>query len=70
MQKLRDEQTRMEKQKQELREKIKFWKNKAEMFENEKDFLYNQTMQTKKKNKLLKVAIGKLQNELEKLTLT
>ena len=40
------------------------------MFENEKDFLYNQTMQTKKKNKLLKVAIGKLQSELDKITLS
>jgi len=27
-------------------------------------------MDTKKKNKLLKAAIGKLQNELEKLTMT
>ena len=30
------------------------------MFESEKKFLYNQTMETKKKNKLLKVAIGRL----------
>ena len=40
------------------------------MFESEKNFLYKQTMDTKKKNKLLKAAIGKLQNELEKLTMT
>jgi hypothetical protein len=51
---------RSERHKLELREKIKFWKNKAEAFENEKDFLYKQTMETKKKNKLLKIAIGKL----------
>lgn len=37
------------------------------MFETEKNFLYKQTMDTKKKNKLLKVAIGKMQNELEKI---
>jgi hypothetical protein len=29
-----------EKHKLELREKIKFWKNKAEAFENEKEFFY------------------------------
>jgi len=37
---LRDEQMKTEKQKQEYREKIKYWKNKAEMFESEKNFLY------------------------------
>jgi hypothetical protein len=61
---------KMEKQKQELREKIKHWKNKAEMFESEKNFLYKQTMDTKKKNKLLKVAIGRLQSELDKISMS
>lgn len=30
------------------------------MFETEKDFLHKQTMDTKKKNKLLKIAVGQL----------
>lgn len=37
---IRDEQTKMERQRQEMREKIKFWKNKAEMAESDKAFLY------------------------------
>ena len=68
LQKLSEDQMKMERQRQEFREKIKFWKGKTEMFESEKNFLYNQTMETKKKNKLLKVAIGRLQSELEKVT--
>ena len=65
--KMRDEMMKSEKQKHELREKIKFWKSKSDAFENEKDFLYKQTMETKKKNKLLKIALGKLQSEMDKL---
>lgn len=55
----------MEKQNQENREKIKYWRTKLEECEHEKNFLYNQVMMAKKKNKLLKVAITKLQSELE-----
>eukprot|EP00347_Sterkiella_histriomuscorum_P006958 403350786 len=64
---LRNDQMKSEKQKEELRDKIKLWKNKAEMFESEKNFLTKQTMDTKKKNKLLKVAIGRLQSEMVRL---
>ena len=46
--------------KMDLKEQVKYWKNKAEIAENEKNFLYKQTLDTKKKNKLLKAAIGRL----------
>ena len=42
------------------------WKEKAENFESEKNFFYKQLKDTKKKNKLLKLTIGRLQVELEK----
>ena len=51
-----------------MKEKVKYWKNKSEMFESEKAFLHKQTLDTKKKNKLLKVAVGKLQQEVERLS--
>lgn len=44
----------------EMKQKVKFWKNKADTYESEKAFLHKQTLDTKKKNKLLKVAVGKL----------
>ena len=50
----------MDKANKEHRDKTKYWRMKLEECEHEKDFLYNQVMMAKKKNKLLKVAISKL----------
>jgi hypothetical protein len=49
-----------------MNEKIKYWKTKALGYEQEKNFLQQQIMDAKRQNKLLKLAIGRLQNELEK----
>lgn len=37
---IRDDQCKQESEKEELRKKVKVWKNKAEEFESEKDFFY------------------------------
>lgn len=63
---IRDDQIKQEKEKVGLQEKVKYWKTKALGYEHEKDFLQNQIMDAKRQNKLLKLAIGRLQNELEK----
>ena len=49
-----------------MNETIKYWKTKALGYEQEKNFLQQQIMEAKRQNKLLKLAIGRLQNELEK----
>ncbi len=48
-----------------LREKIKFWTARSEAFEQDKNFLQNQIVESKRQNKLLKLAIGRLQQELD-----
>eukprot|EP00347_Sterkiella_histriomuscorum_P023615 403333985 len=63
---IREDQIKQEKEKEALNEKVKYWKTKALGYEQEKDFLQNQIMDAKRQNKLLKLAIGRLQNELEK----
>lgn len=62
---IREDQIKQEKEKESLSEKVKYWKTKALGYEQEKDFLQNQVMDAKRQNKLLKLAIGRLQNELE-----
>ena len=47
-------------------EKIKYWQARAQAFEQDKNFLQAQIIESKRQNKLLKLAIGRLQGELEK----
>ena len=60
---IREDQIRQEKEK--LNENIKYWKTKAQWYEQEINFLQQQIMDAKRQNKLLKLAIGRLQNELD-----
>jgi len=67
---LRQDQQKQEKTKEELRGRLKHCKTQLELVEGEKAFLTKQVMDTKKKNKLLKLAIGKLHQELDRVTTT
>jgi chromosome segregation ATPase len=62
---IREDQIRQEREKEKLNETIRYWKVKAQGYEQEKNFLQQQIMDAKRQNKLLKLAIGRLQNELE-----
>jgi SMC interacting uncharacterized protein involved in chromosome segregation len=64
--KMNDEQIRTEQEKTDLKEKVKYWKSRSEAFEQDKNFLQDQVLEGKRKNKLLKLAISRLQNEMEK----
>ena len=55
----------MESEKQELNEKIKHWMARAQALEQDKNFLQTQIIESKRQNKLLKLAIGRIQGELE-----
>jgi seryl-tRNA synthetase len=57
---IREDQIRQEKEKEKLLESVKYWKTKAEGYEQEKNFLQQQIMDAKRQNKLLKLAIGRL----------
>ena len=48
-----------------MNEKIKHWMARAQAFEQDKNFLQNQIIESKRQNKLLKLAIGRIQGELE-----
>lgn len=48
-----------------MNEKIKHWQARATAFEQDKNFLQNQIIESKRQNKLLKLAIGRIQGELE-----
>ena len=53
-------------QKQEmLMKEVKLWKEKQKVESEEKEFFHKQALDAKRKNKLLKVAIGRLQVERE-----
>ncbi len=58
----------MEKAKEKLREEIKNWKKKYEYEQQEHEFYQKSAMASKRKNKLLKVAVGRLQFEFDKLS--
>jgi cell division protein FtsL len=49
-----------EKLKEGLRGQIKDWKSKFEQEKSEKDFFHKQALEAKRKNKLLKIAVGRL----------
>lgn len=67
MSKLRRETQELEKAKEKIREEIKSWKKKYEYEKSEHEFYQNSAMDSKRKNKLLKVAVGRLQFEYDKL---
>ena len=58
--KLMSEAQEQEKIKEKLREQIKSWKQKYDFEKQEHEFYHNHAMETKRKNKLLKVAVGRL----------
>ena len=47
-----------------MKEKNKYWKSRAEAFEQDKNFLQDQVLESKRQNKLLKLAINRLQEEI------
>lgn len=59
------EQNKIETEKTQLKERIKFFSARADAFEQDKNFLQNQIVDCKRQNKLLKLAIGRLQEELD-----
>ena len=63
---MNDEQIRSEQEKTDLKEKVKYWKSRSDAFEQDKIFLQDQVLEGKRKNKLLKLAINRLQDELDK----
>ena len=65
--KLRKEAQDSEKQKESLRNEIKKWKEKYDYEKHEKESCYISAKDAKRKNKLLKVAVGRLQNEYDRL---
>ena len=58
--KLRRENQDNDKQKEKLREEIKSWKKRYETEKIEHEFYQNSAIESKRKNKLLKVAVGRL----------
>ena len=65
--KLRRDTQEIEKIKEKLREEIKMWKKKFESEQSEHEFYQNSAMENKRKNKLLKIAVGRLQFEYDQL---
>lgn len=65
--KLRRDTQELEKAKEKLRDEIKVWKKKYEYEKSEHEFYQNSAMDSKRKNKLLKVVVGRLQFEYDKL---
>lgn len=63
--KLTDESVRSEQEKKQLMEKTKYWKSRCEAFEMDKSFLQDQVLESKRKNKLLKLAINRMQVEIK-----
>lgn len=63
--KMHTEQINIEQEKSELKEKSKYWKSRAEAFEQDKKFLQDQVLDGKRQNKLLKLAITRLQEDIK-----
>ena len=64
---LRNQLSEQEKQKEGLRDEIKSWKKKYEVEKQEHQFYHNSALENKRKTKLLKVAVSRLQLEYDKL---
>lgn len=56
----------MEQEKQDLQERVKSWMARAQGFEQDMHTLQNQIIESKRQNKLLKLAIGRLQSMMDK----
>jgi hypothetical protein len=54
-------ETKMEKQVRDLKEQVRKWKDLKEDLESDQDFLKRKTLDAKRKNKLLKTAIQRMQ---------
>ena len=65
--KLREDAVKQDKKQQELCKEIKTWKQKLDSEKHESEFYHRAALDAKRKNKLLKVAVGRLQNEYDKL---
>ena len=65
--KLRKESQEQDKIKEKLREEIKMWEKKYQTEQSEHEFYQNYAKEAKRKNKLLKVAVGLIQFEYDKL---
>ena len=65
--KLRNESQEQDKIKDKLREEIKWWEKKYKTEQSEHEFYQNTAKEAKRKNKLLKVAVGRLQFEYDSL---
>ena len=63
--KLRKENQETEKAKEKLRDEMRLWKKKYEYEQSEHEFYQKNAMENKRKNKLLKVAVGRLQHEYD-----
>ena len=66
---LREKANEDEKEMEIMKKESKVWKEKLKVETEEKDFYHKQALDAKRKNKLLKVAIGRLQMEKEKTVL-
>ena len=55
----------MEEDKQKMNDRIRFLHSRSQALEQDKEFLQNQIIESKRQNKLLKLAIGRLQNDLD-----
>ena len=55
---LNRDRTNIENEKQELSLQIKNWTSRAQIFEKDKKFLQNQVIDSKRKNKLMKLAMA------------
>lgn len=62
---MRDKANEDEKEIEIMKKDSKMWKEKLKVETEEKDFYHKQALDAKRKNKLLKVAIGRLQVERE-----
>ena len=69
MKQLREKANEDEKEMEIMKKESKVWKEKLKVETEEKDFYHKQALDAKRKNKLLKVAIGRLQMEKEKTVL-
>ena len=50
-----------------MREDIKLWKKKYEFEKQEHEYFHNSALENKRKTKLLKVAVSRLQTEYDSL---
>ena len=65
--KLQNQLSDQEKLKENLRDEIKSWKKKYEFEKQEHEYFHNSALENKRKTKLLKVAVSRLQLEYDKL---